>query len=68
MCSGRSGVQRLPGRVSLLHLALDAGGQHRASRSESVAVVISDAMAQDQHSSLSKIIRWRTGFKNDILH
>lgn len=44
MCSGRSDGKMHPGRVSPLHLALDAGGQHGANRFGAVAAATDDAV------------------------
>lgn len=55
MCSGRSGGQKHLGVASPLHLALDAGGQHRANQFGMVAVETGDAV-QVLHSSLNKEI------------
>lgn len=53
MCSGKNGGKKHLGMASLLHLVLDAAGQHRAYQFGNVAVETADA-AQDPHSSLKK--------------
>lgn len=53
MSSGRSGGQRHLGRVSPLHLALDAGGQHRANQFGAVPAETDDAV-RDPHGSLNE--------------